>query len=156
MRLYQFNREQILPISVAEAWDFFSRPSNLEAITPPELGFESVYQSHESLVPGMLIVHRIQLAPLIKINWISEIRYLEEQHSFVDEQRSGPYAFWQHRHSFEEHPDGTLMRDEVNYALPMGIFGAWAEPLIVRPQLRKIFKFRFDTIENYFKGRKAS
>ena len=36
-KLYQ---KQQLPISLDEAWDFFSSPANLKTITPDHMGFE--------------------------------------------------------------------------------------------------------------------
>ncbi|HDY72401.1 MAG TPA: hypothetical protein ENH50_12135 [Nitrospirae bacterium] len=39
------------------------------------------------------------------------------QERFTDIQIRGPYRFWSHLHTFEEVPEGTLMRDEVTYRL---------------------------------------
>ena len=40
MKLHYHKFEQFLPISLDEAWDFFSAPQNLNEITPPEMKFE--------------------------------------------------------------------------------------------------------------------
>ena len=40
MKIHTLRQEQTLPILIEEAWDFFSSPANLDAITPPDLGFE--------------------------------------------------------------------------------------------------------------------
>ena len=34
MKIYKLERKQFLPISINEAWDFFSNPANLNKITP--------------------------------------------------------------------------------------------------------------------------
>ena len=31
---------QFLPVSITDAWDFFSNPANLKTITPPYMGFD--------------------------------------------------------------------------------------------------------------------
>ena len=35
--------KQNIPISIEEAWDFFSSPSNLKVITPDYMGFEILF-----------------------------------------------------------------------------------------------------------------
>lgn len=152
MKIHTFTQEQQLPISLTEAWEFFSRPANLEKITPPEMGFETTYRSHELLTPGQIIVHRIKIAPAIRLTWVSEIKWIDAPYTFIDEQRSGPYAFWQHRHSFEQTATGVLCKDLVHYALPLYPFGELGHALFVRPQLEKIFAFRKHTLADYFKG----
>jgi ligand-binding SRPBCC domain-containing protein len=42
------------------------------------------------------------------------------------------------------------MTDEVNYAIPLGILGRMANALFVEKELRRIFKFRYTTIEKLF------
>ena len=39
MNFYSIKSTQHLPISLEEAWDFFSSPNNLAKITPPDMGF---------------------------------------------------------------------------------------------------------------------
>jgi len=39
MKTYQLRYEQKLPISLSQAWDFFSSPANLAKITPDHMGF---------------------------------------------------------------------------------------------------------------------
>ena len=54
----------------------------------------------------------------------------------MDVQLSGPYRLWHHTHDFEPLADGgTLMRDTVRYALPLGPLGALAHRLLVRRDL---------------------
>ena len=38
--MHQFKTHQLLPISISEAWSFFSSPENLSKITPPEMDFK--------------------------------------------------------------------------------------------------------------------
>lgn len=142
MRLHTLEQEQTLPISLAEAWDFFSSPANLDAITPPDLGFHITSPPAGRMFDGQIITYRVRIAPLIHVSWVTEIKCVEEGRAFVDEQRFGPYKFWHHRHEFEEVRGGVLMRDKVHYALPFGPFGEIAHLLFVRRKLAWIFSFR--------------
>jgi hypothetical protein len=56
----------------------------------------------------------------------------------------GPYSLWHHRHEFEASERGTLVRDVVHYALPLGPLGQIAQRLLVARDLRRIFDFRHE------------
>jgi ligand-binding SRPBCC domain-containing protein len=73
---------------------------------------------------------------------------------FRDVQIRGPYALWEHTHSFE--PDGrggTIMRDHVVYRLPLGPLGRLAQRLLVRRDLERIFDYRATEIKRMGKPR---
>ena len=142
MKLHTLEQEQTLPISLEEAWDFFSSPANVDAITPPDLGFHITSPLAGKMFDGQIITYRVRVAPLVHVTWVTEIKCVEEGRAFVDEQRFGPYRFWHHRHEFEAVPGGVLMRDKIHYALPFGPFGAIAHALFVRRKLEWIFGFR--------------
>jgi ligand-binding SRPBCC domain-containing protein len=150
MKLHILEQEQTLPISLDEAWDFFSSPANLDAITPDDLGFEITSPLAGKMFDGQIITYRVRIAPLVHVTWVTEIKCVEEGRSFVDEQRFGPYKFWHHRHEFEAVPGGVLMRDKVHYALPFGPFGAIAHALFVRCKLEWIFGFRRQLLARRF------
>lgn len=150
MTLHTLEQEQFLPISLAEAWDFFSSPANLDEITPDDLGFKITSPLAGRMFDGQIITYRVRLAPLIHVTWVTEIKCIEEGRAFVDEQRFGPYKFWHHRHEFVKVPGGVLMRDKVHYALPFGPFGAIAHALFVRRKLEWIFNFRRELLTRRF------
>lgn len=150
MKLHTLEQEQTLPISLDEAWDFFSSPGNLDAITPDDLGFHITSPLAGKMFDGQIITYRVRIAPLVYVTWVTEIKCVEEGRAFVDEQRFGPYKFWHHRHEFESVPGGVLMRDKVHYALPFGPFGAIAHALFVRRKLEWIFGFRRKLLEEKF------
>ena len=148
--IHKFSQEQFLPISITEAWDFFSRPSNLSAITPEDLGFKIIYQPGEEMYDGQVIEYKVMVAPMIWIPWVTEIKTIRQGKSFVDEQRFGPYKFWHHFHTFEEVDGGVLMKDLVHYALPFWPFGEIGHGIFVRPKLEKIFAFRKEALAAHF------
>ena len=76
------------------------------------------------------------------MQWVTEIKSVEDKKFFIDEQRFGPYAFWHHKHFLKEIPGGVEMEDVVHYVVPMGILGRMAHPFLVKPNLDKIFEFR--------------
>ena len=148
--IHVLEQEQWLPLTMAEAWSFFSSPRNLDAITPPDLGFRIVSLLSEKMHEGQIVTYKVKVAPTVWISWVTEIKAVEEGRSFVDEQRFGPYKFWHHRHTFEERDGGVLMRDVVHYALPFGPIGEVVHGLFVRRKLEWIFGFRRKELERRF------
>ena len=154
MKVYTISRKQFLPITLQEAWEFFSTPSNLTKITPAEMGFTTQYRSGaDKTYPGQIIRYKIQVIPGLKMNWVTEITHVKELEYFVDEQRFGPYALWHHQHHFKEVADGVEMMDEVNYAIPLGIIGRLANFIFVGQKVNRIFDYRFKILEEYFKAK---
>jgi ligand-binding SRPBCC domain-containing protein len=150
-----FKAEQKVPISIEEAWDFFSSPKNLAVITPPDMGFDITSDLPEKMYQGMFIAYKV--APMwgIKINWVTEITHIVEKKFFVDEQRQGPYRVWHHEHHFKEIPGGVLMTDILNYQLPLEPLGKIANGF-VRERIEHIFEFRRKKIEEMFGKYEAS
>lgn len=142
MKVHLLEREQCLPIPLEEAWGFFSTPSNLNEITPDDLGFRITSRLAGEMYEGQIITYRVKVAPLVWVPWVTEIKCVDPGRSFIDEQRFGPYKFWHHRHFFEEVPGGVRMVDTVHYALPLGPMGGVAHALFVRRKLGWIFDYR--------------
>jgi ligand-binding SRPBCC domain-containing protein len=139
-----------LPISIAEAWDFFSSPKNLNDITPDDLGFRVTSPVLEKMHEGQIITYKVKLAPLVWVSWVTEIKAVDKESCFIDEQRFGPYKFWHHRHHFEAVDGGVMMRDVVHYAMPFGIIGTIAHAIFARRKLNWIFGYRKQVLEGRF------
>jgi len=145
MRERVLRREQVLDVPIEEAFEFFARAENLEAITPPLLRFRIVSDPVEMRV-GALIRYRLRLrgAP---VSWLTRIEEWDPPHGFVDRQLKGPYALWHHTHTFEPLDGGrTRMVDLVRYGQRLGPLGSLAEHLLVRRDIEGIFDFRRDSI----------
>ncbi len=139
-------REQVLDAGLEEAFSFFSRAENLEAITPPWLQFRITSPTPIEMGVGTLIRYRLKLHG-IPVSWLTRIDEWDPPRGFVDRQLSGPYALWHHTHSFEALGDGrTRMTDIVRYGHRFGPLGSLGEILIVKRDLAKIFDYRRDSI----------
>ena len=152
MTVHTLEQTQILPITMEQAWDFFSSPRNLDEITPDDLGFQITYIAGDRIYEGQIITYRVRIAPLLHVPWVTEIKHVDAGRSFVDEQRSGPYKLWHHRHTFEPVDHGVKMTDLVHYALPFGPFGAIAHAVFVRRKLGHIFAHRKTILTARFGG----
>ncbi len=146
MNTYTLQRQQRLSGTPAQVFAFFADARNLEAITPPLLRLRIVTPEPITMAAGTLLRYRLKVRG-VPLRWLTVIQEWEPPHRFVDSQLEGPYALWHHTHSFA--PDGaggTLMRDVVRYALPLGPLGELAHRLLVRSDLERIFDFRADAV----------
>ena len=150
--IYTLEASQKLPISLEEAWDFFTSPDNLSKITPSHMGFNVTSQNKDKVYPGMIITYKVAPFPGIKTNWVTEITQVVEKSYFIDEQRFGPYRMWHHEHFFEAIPGGVLMSDKISYKIPFWFIGNIAQHLFIKKQLTSIFDFRKVKLESMFPG----
>jgi ligand-binding SRPBCC domain-containing protein len=149
MKVHRLEREQLLGGSLDEVFAFFTDVRNLERITPPQMGFRILTPQPMTLGPGAVIDYSIRLAGL-PVRWRTRIVEWEPPHRFSDVQDRGPYARWEHTHSFERRETGVLMRDDVRYALPLGPLGALAHAVAVRRSLARIFDYRNEVLGRRF------
>jgi ligand-binding SRPBCC domain-containing protein len=140
--VHVLRREQRLPGPPHEVFPFFADAGNLEAITPAWLRFRIVTPRPIAMAAGARIEYRLRLHG-VPVRWLTRIEAWEPGVRFVDAQVRGPYRLWHHTHEFEPAGDGgTLMRDTVRYALPLGPLGAAAHRAFVARDLAAIFDHR--------------
>jgi ligand-binding SRPBCC domain-containing protein len=150
-KVYSFSTIQHIPVTIEQAWDFFSKPANLKDITPKNLGFEIVSKFHGAeMYPGQIIEYKVKPLLGIPLYWMTEITHVNPLQYFVDEQRFGPYTLWHHQHHFKAIAGGVEMKDIVNYKLPLFFLGDIANALFVKKQLQTIFNYRVKAVEERF------
>jgi ligand-binding SRPBCC domain-containing protein len=135
-------RSQRLDVPLERAFELYSQAHNLERITPPWLGFRVSTPAPIEMREGALIEYRLKLHG-VPVRWRTRIDAWQPPLRFVDVQLRGPYALWEHTHTFEragEH--AVVIGDRVRYALPLGPFGEIAHRAFVARDLRAIFDYR--------------
>jgi len=151
MAAHSIKTVQKIPISLERAWDFFSNPANLQAITPDNMGFQVISKHHGNIMyAGQIIEYRVKPVLNIPLYWMTEITQVKDKQYFIDEQRFGPYSLWHHQHHFKAIDGGVEMTDIVHYKNPMWVLGKLANALFVRQKLKGIFDYRFQKVEEMF------
>lgn len=148
--MHVLKRQIALPITLQEAWEFFSAPNNLAKITPGKMGFEITSEFSGKMYPGMIIGYKVKPLLGIRMNWVTEITHVQEPFYFVDEQRFGPYAFWHHKHYFKPIEGGVLCEDVVHYKAPLGPLGRVMNNLVIKKELKGIFDYREKVLKERF------
>ena len=149
-KIYTFYKEQFVPSDLDTVFEFFSRPENLEKITPSSMGFNIITPTPIDMKEGAIIDYTVKIMG-VPMRWRTMITSYKKNEYFVDEQLKGPYSYWHHKHTFKEVEGGVLIIDEITYALPIQAFRLIVHPVLIKPQLNQIFNFRFQTIKDKFK-----
>lgn len=152
MKIYRLEFTQKIPVDLETAWNFFSSPLNLSEITPSDMTFDvtSPLAKDTKMYAGMIITYKVSPLLGIKLNWMTEITHIKDKEYFIDEQRLGPFAFWQHNHHFEAIEGGVLMHDILHYSIGWGPIGQVANAITVNKKINAIFNFRFKKVEALF------
>ncbi|HSP06933.1 MAG TPA: SRPBCC family protein [Acidobacteriota bacterium] len=133
-----------------EVFSFFTDIRNLDAITPPWLRFR-ILTPDVKLDKGAFLEYQLRIRG-IPVRWQTEITVWEPPTRFVDEQRMGPYKRWIHEHRFLQDSGGTLILDHVEYGIPGWILEPWVFHFLVGPDLEKVFEYRREWLNTYFKS----
>jgi len=139
-----------LPISIQQAWDFFSTPKNLNEISPDDVVFKIISAVPEKMYEGLFITYKVSPLLGIPLNWVAEITHISEPYYFVDEQRQGPYRIWHHEHHFKKVAGGVLMTDILYYDVGLSFIGRIIEELFIDKKVNKIFAYRTEKLKRLF------
>ncbi|TWT87925.1 TIGR01777 family oxidoreductase [Stieleria varia] len=143
-----------LPVSETDAFSYHDRPGALQRLIPP---WESaiVERSDGSLAVGSEVVLKTSLFG-VPLRWLARHTEYDPPQLFADTQVSGPFAQWDHRHSFSngvandaaDNPSQTIlqdhcvMKDAVTYRLPLGMIGKMMGGGLVKGKLESMFAYR--------------
>lgn len=152
MKPFVLERTQILPVTLEQAWAFFSNPANLVNITPSDMDFRMTSPPVPETYAGQIMTYTVRPLFRVAVNWTTEITHVEKPYFFVDEQRFGPYRFWHHQHRFKEVEGGVEMHDLVHYLLFHEQFAWLINRLVVAPRLKRIFDYRSKALKIIFPG----
>ncbi len=140
----RFVKETIINAPPEVVFEFHKSRDALTLLIPPWENMK-VVESSGSILPGSRVVLRGGLGPL-PLQWIAIHTEFDPPHLFADRQESGPFAYWYHRHRFfEDGQGGTVLKDDVEYALPLGLIGLWAGGWFIRRKLDAMFVYRHET-----------
>ena len=132
----------MIPLPRGKTFAFFGDAFNLELITPPFLRFRVLTRPPVEMREGTVLDYHLSLFG-VPFRWRTLIERWRPASLFVDTQVLGPYALWQHTHTFTDlAPDQTLMRDRILYRIPYGVIGMMAHRLVVKRWLKEIFDYR--------------
>jgi len=81
----------------------------------------------------------------------AQVTELDRPRRFADEQVAGVFGSLVHDHNFEERDGGTVMRDTVRFALPLGLLGRLGEP-VARRRLQHLIDYHAEALKELAEG----
>jgi ligand-binding SRPBCC domain-containing protein len=161
----RFETHQWVPYPVELVFAFFANPTNLPHLMPRK--FEALIEDariqpppprplagdparrFKSVAAGVGSEILISFFPIPwvprRVSWMARITEFVWNSHFCDEQVRGPFAQFHHRHGIQaevrEGVEGTLVKDEIEFALPYGFMGRVGGALL-RRSLAKTFAHR--------------
>ncbi len=126
----------LIEAPVAAVFAFHEREDALALLSPP---FPPVLVLRRD--GGIEVGSRVEMK-IGPLHWVALHTAFEKNRLFEDNQISGPFARWVHRHEFFDLGDATRLTDNIDYLLPGGVlvnrlFG-WA----VEIGLGRMFQYR--------------
>ena len=91
-KIYTFKTEQMIDDNIDNVFEFFSRPENLEKITPPSMGFNIITPKPIKMKEGAIIDYIVKIMGF-PTRWRTMITSYKKNEMFIDEQLKGPYSY---------------------------------------------------------------
>lgn len=106
-----YKHQFIIHASLEKVVAFHSRSESMGTITPPPI-IAQIHKAPTILKDGDKMEFTLWMGPF-PIRWLAEIEQLSPT-SFIDRQLKGPFAKWEHTHTFASLPNGQVeIRDEI-------------------------------------------
>ena len=142
----RFVATSLFPCTARELYDWHRRPGALERLIPP---WEKTWVRSRTggIDPGGQVVMQMYAGPL-PYTW--QARHIENSVGvmFQDIQERGPFARWTHTHRFTDTPEGALLEDQIDYALPAQSCLPNFSTTLVNSTLERVFRYRHATLND--------
>ncbi|MBN3947833.1 MAG: SRPBCC family protein [Nostoc sp.] len=135
-----FKHSSIINAPPEVVWKFHERPDILQVLNPPWQPIQ-VVRRQGVLNVGAITEFRLFLGPL-PLTWLARHTECEKNRLFTDEQISGPFEFWVHRHEFEPEDGKTRLTDAISFSMPGGGTVEFVSGWLVQVQLEAMFRYR--------------
>ena len=138
-----FRKSVVVEALVETVFGFHEREDALRLLSPAFPAVR-VVRKQGGIETGSRV--ELRIGPL---RWVALHTAFQKNRFFEDQQISGPFAKWIHRHEFEAVGGATLLTDRIEYRLPGGVwmnhlFG-WAMQL----GLQQMFRHRHRITKRY-------
>jgi ligand-binding SRPBCC domain-containing protein len=151
----QFIKESVIRASPETVFAFHELDDAFARLLPPWEDAKVVQTADISQVGSRAIIEQ-KIFRIVPSRWVAEHTAYDPPRSFEDVQIEGPFASWRHRHIVEPHPDGAVLRDEIEFEPPLSLIGDLAAPLFITPRLEKMFDHRHKVTKEWCEEREQN
>ncbi|HSI89188.1 MAG TPA: SRPBCC family protein [Pyrinomonadaceae bacterium] len=147
----KFEKESVIRASPERVFAFHELPDAIERLIPPWENARIVQRADISVIGSRAVIEQ-RLFGIVPSRWVAEHTAYDPPRMFEDVQLEGPFSSWRHRHKVEPHPQGAVLRDEIEFEPPLGPFGSLAAPVFILPKIRKMFEYRHRVTKEWCEG----
>lgn len=137
-RMLQFSHQSCFSAPVERLFAFHERDDIFTLLLPPWQRVRVISRSG-GLQTGARVEFRLLFGPFYK-TWVAFHTEYERNRLFTDVQEKGPFAYWRHQHIFQRDGAGSILRDQIEYSLPLSL-----DPVLgwlIEKDLRRMFDYR--------------
>ncbi|MEA5506522.1 SRPBCC family protein [Halotia wernerae UHCC 0503] len=138
--MLHFTHSSVIDAPLEVVWNFHERPDILQLLTPPWQPMQ-VVRREGGLDVGAITEFRLFVG-LLPLTWLARHTEYEKYHLFTDEQISGPFESWVHRHQFALEGGKTRLTDAITYSMPGGGTVEFISGWLIQTQLEAMFRYR--------------
>lgn len=132
-----------MPASADALYAWHARPGAFERLQPPWERTQVVGTSGAFGTDGQRLEIRTNVFGPIKASWVAEMYDFRPGMQFRDRQVKGPFASWEHTHSFlADGPERSFLDERIEYRVPGGLLGRLFGGRLVRKRLEAMFRYR--------------
>ena len=136
-----------MPVNPQQLFDWHLRPGAFVRLMPPWNPVRPV-DIPEGLADGCRAVFDVPAGPIHR-RWTAVHRVNTDELWFEDDQESGPFRSWLHRHSALNTDEATasdqnetsVLKDAIKYQMPFGPLGKLGSGFMGR-ELNRMFRYR--------------
>ena len=144
----QYVKETVNKASPERVFSLHLLPDAFDRLLPPWEEVKVIQIADISVIGSRAIIETKILGP-ISVRWVAEHTAYDPPRSFEDVQISGPFKGWRHRHIVKVHPEGAILRDEIEFEPKLSILGELAAPYAVVPKLERMFAYRHEVTRKW-------
>ncbi len=138
--MLHFNHSSVIDAPLEVVWNFHERPDILQLLTPPWQPMQ-VVRREGGLDVGAITEFRLFVG-LLPLTWLARHTEYDKYRLFTDEQISGPFESWVHRHQFASEGGKTRLTDAITYSMPGGGTVEFISGWLIQTQLEAMFRYR--------------
>ena len=144
----KFVKESVIKATPERVFAFHEQADAFERLMPPWEDAKIIQKADISVIGSQAIVE-LKVLGIFRERWVAEHTAYDPPHFFEDTQISGPFKNWRHRHIIEQHTDGAILRDEIEYQPPFGVLGEIAMKYAMISKIEKMFDYRHEVTKKW-------
>jgi ligand-binding SRPBCC domain-containing protein len=142
-----FEYSSVLNADKKQVFDFITQMGIQKEFLPSDYKLELASPTDKNLKKGEEVEFRASRFG-ISVLWRIFVDEMTPATLMRYRQIKGPFLSWIHTQKIEEHSQGVLLKDIVEYDVAFGLLGKLAQDLFIKSEMRRFFEIRHRKIQD--------